>query len=55
MEAPRIDRKAMFQRGRSADVKEGIASVLEKRAPRFTDTVSTSLPDLPWGPEPPYR
>jgi hypothetical protein len=36
-------------------VKEGIASFLEKRTPRFTDAVSTALPDLPWSEEPPYR
>ena len=55
MEAHRIDSKAMFHRGRSADVKEGIASFLEKRPARFTDTVSHDLPALPWGEEPPYR
>ena len=55
MEAHRIDSKAMFHRGRSADVKEGITSFLEKRPARFTDTVSGQFPDLPWGEEPPYR
>ena len=50
-----IDSKAMFHRGRSADVKEGITSFLEKRPARFTDTVSRDLPELPWGEEPTYR
>ena len=55
MEAHRIDSKAMFHRGRSADVREGIMSFLEKRPPAFTGTVSHDLPALPWGEEPPYR
>ena len=42
MEAHRIDSRAMFHRGRGADVKEGIASFLEKRPARFTDTVSAT-------------
>ena len=54
MEAHRIDSRAMFHRGRSADVKEGILSFLEKRPARFTDTVSGDLPQLPWE-EPGYR
>ena len=55
MDAHRIDSKAMFHRGGSADVKEGIMSFLEKRPPRFSDTVSGGLPALPWGEEPEYR
>ena len=55
MEAHRIDSKAMFHRGRSADVKEGITSFLEKRPARFSETVSHDLPELPWGGEPTYR
>jgi enoyl-CoA hydratase/carnithine racemase len=55
MEAHRIDSRAMFHRGRGADVKEGIASFLEKRQPRFIDTVSADMPELPWGEEPRYR
>src|SRR6185503_7947612 len=47
MEAHRLDSKAMFHRGRSADVQEGIASFLQKRPPRLTDTVSQGFPDLP--------
>src|ERR1043165_4538072 len=55
MEAHRLDSRAMFHRGRSADVQEGITSFLDKRPPRFSDTVSEVFPDLPWGEEPTYR
>ena len=55
MEAHRIDSRAMFHRGRSADVKEGITSFLEKRPARFSGTVSRDLPELPYGEEPNYR
>jgi hypothetical protein len=55
MEAHRIDSPAMYHRGRSADVKEGIASFLEKRPPRFADSISSDLPELPWAEEPRYR
>jgi hypothetical protein len=32
-----------------ADAKEGVASFLEKRAPRFSDSAATQMPDYyPW-------
>jgi enoyl-CoA hydratase/carnithine racemase len=36
----------IMARGVSADAKEGIASVLEKRAPAYPNTVSSELPNL---------
>jgi len=55
MEAHRLDSKAMFHRGRSADVKEGILAFLEKRPARFSDRISADFPQLPWPEEPGYR
>jgi enoyl-CoA hydratase/carnithine racemase len=46
MMAHRTDSRAMFLRGQSADVVEGVNSFLEKRSPRFTDRVSDGLPDV---------
>jgi enoyl-CoA hydratase/carnithine racemase len=46
MAAHRVDSRAMFRRGQSADVVEGINSFLEKRPPTFTDRVSDGLPDV---------
>jgi enoyl-CoA hydratase/carnithine racemase len=46
MEAHRADSRAMYARGRSADVVEGIESFLEKRPASFTDRVSDGLPDV---------
>jgi enoyl-CoA hydratase/carnithine racemase len=55
MEAHRLDSRAMFHRGRSDDVKEGIAAFLEKRPARFADKVSTAMPPLsPWLDDPSY-
>jgi enoyl-CoA hydratase/carnithine racemase len=47
MEAHRADSHAMFLRGQSDDVREGVMSFLEKRPARFTDRVSDGLPELP--------
>jgi enoyl-CoA hydratase/carnithine racemase len=46
MIAHRADSRAMFHRGQSADVVEGVTSFLEKRPPKFTDRVSDGLPDI---------
>ncbi len=55
MEAHRIDSRAIWARGRSADAKEGVMSFLEKRPARFADRVSADMPDfVPWWPDRPY-
>jgi enoyl-CoA hydratase/carnithine racemase len=46
MVAHRADSRALFSRGQSADVVEGVTSFLEKRPARFTDRVSDGLPDV---------
>jgi enoyl-CoA hydratase/carnithine racemase len=43
MEAHKVDSRGILERGRSADVKEGINSFFEKRAPQFPDKVSDGL------------
>jgi enoyl-CoA hydratase/carnithine racemase len=53
MEAHRADSRAMLARGQSADVREGVTSFLEKRAPSFPDRVSAGLPDVSLGAEAP--
>ena len=56
MEAHQADSRAMFARGTSADVREGIASFLEKRDPVFADRVSDGLPEIvPGWEEPEFR
>lgn len=55
MEAHRVDSRAIYVRGRTKDVGEGVASFLEKRAPQFPNVVSSDMPDFfPWWEEPVY-
>jgi enoyl-CoA hydratase/carnithine racemase len=46
MLAHRVDSRAMFIRGGSADAREGIVAFLEKRRAEFPDRVSDGLPDV---------
>ena len=46
------DSRAMHATGMAADVREGIASFLEKRSPQFPGRVSSDLPDV-FGGDPP--
>ena len=43
MAAHKVDSRGILERGRSEDVKEGITSFFEKRAPQFPDKVSDGL------------
>jgi len=52
MEAHKIDSRAIYFMGSSADAREGVTSFLEKRPPKFSLKVSTDMPDFyPWWPE----
>ncbi|MGP0060900.1 MAG: crotonase/enoyl-CoA hydratase family protein [Beijerinckiaceae bacterium] len=56
MEAHRLDSRLIFQRGKSADAKEGVTSFLEKRPAHFPDKVSRDMPTtFPWWEEPDYE
>jgi enoyl-CoA hydratase/carnithine racemase len=51
--AHELDSEALYFLGTSADVKEGVASFLEKRAPNYPMSVSSEMPDFfqRWGTE----
>jgi enoyl-CoA hydratase/carnithine racemase len=46
IQAHRLDSRAVFLRGQSADAREGVSAFLEKRPAQFPDRVSRDLPDL---------
>ena len=53
MQAHRVDSRAIYTLSRGADAKEGIASFLEKRTPRYPLSVSSDMPAFyPWWEEP---
>ena len=55
MAAHRVDSPAIASLGRSADVREGVTSFLEKRPPQFTDQVPADLPPVwPWWEDPEF-
>ena len=56
MDAHRIDSKAIFWLGQQPDVREGVASFTERRAPAFSMRPSCDMPPFyPWWEEPPFR
>ena len=56
MEAHRVDSKAIFERGRSADAIEGVTAFLQKRPATFPMRTSTDMPAFyPWWPERPFK
>jgi len=49
MDAHRVESRGIYTRARAADVKEGVASFLEKRTPQFPNSVSADMPAFfPW-------
>ena len=56
MAAHRIDSRAIQTRGASADARDGVGAVLEKRAPNYANKVSSDMPEFfPWWDEPGFE
>lgn len=56
MEAHRVDSRAIFTRGASADAREGVTAFLEKRPAQFSDRVTEAMPPFfPWWQDPKYE
>jgi enoyl-CoA hydratase/carnithine racemase len=56
MKAHRVDSRAIYTMARTDDVKEGVASFLEKRAPNYPGRVSSDMPAFyPWWDEPDWE
>ena len=55
MEAHKVDSRAIYERGRSADAREGVVSFLEKRPAEFPLKVSADMPSFfPWWEDRPF-
>jgi enoyl-CoA hydratase/carnithine racemase len=56
MEAHKVDSRAIYERGRSADAIEGVTAFLEKRSAAFPMKPSTDMPGFyPWWSPRPFR
>ena len=56
MEAHRIESRAVWARGRSADAREGVESFLAKRPATYPDTLAAAWDGVAeWFDDPPYR
>ncbi|MGD9300605.1 MAG: crotonase/enoyl-CoA hydratase family protein [Desulfobacterales bacterium] len=56
MEAHKVESRAIYYTGKSADAREGITSFLEKRPANFADKPSTDMPAFyPWWKDRPFE